>query len=126
MLAALRRQEIDQRAIAADNPRLRASPGAHPFLAKRQNAGPRRIGCIVTLNHPLDEWRSRSYCAPAKCRPRKSATDMSSVNVRQRRVKLGLRTRLRRAAGQRSAFEGPSLSFDRLQREAALRAAGHG
>ncbi len=117
MLSALRRQEIDQGAVAADNPRLRASSGAHPFLAKRQDTRPRRIGRVVTLNHALDRLSQPVVFATAEM-PSEEFGDRHVLRQGlQRRMKLGRVGVFRRAAGQRSAFSGPSLSFDRLHRE---------
>jgi hypothetical protein len=54
VVAALRRQKIDESAVAAGNASLRTPPATHPFVAKRHDAGPLRVGRIVALDHTLD------------------------------------------------------------------------
>ena len=118
MFSAACRKKIDKRAIAADNPGLRASSGAHPFLAKRQDTGPRRIGGIVTLNHSLDEAAQPIILRTCEI-PSKEIGDGHVVcQCRQRRVQIAFVRVPQMAARQRSTFKGPALSCDRLQREA--------
>src|SRR6266540_2354667 len=52
--AALRYEKLDERAISPRDPPLPTESVAHPFVAQCKGAGAVRVGCVITLDHPLD------------------------------------------------------------------------
>jgi hypothetical protein len=54
MVATPRSQKFDEGTVATGDASLRTPSAIHPFVAKRQGAGPLRIGRVVALDHPLD------------------------------------------------------------------------
>ena len=54
VLAALRGQKINKGAVAAGDARLRSPSAIHPFVAKRQRAGPLGVGRVVAFDHALN------------------------------------------------------------------------
>ena len=91
MAAALRRQKIDQRAIAAGDARPGCG-GRRPSIRRAAPACWRARDRRRRSPRPCARWprRIRSYSGPAKCRRRNSATVRSSFSCLQRLVQLGL------------------------------------
>src|ERR1700736_3540511 len=56
MVAALHCQKFDEGAIAADYAGLRIPSAIHPFFPKRQDAGPLRVGRVVS--RPSARWNA--------------------------------------------------------------------
>jgi hypothetical protein len=54
VVATPRSQKFDESTAATGDARLRTPSAIHPFVAKRQGAGPLRVGRVVALDHPLD------------------------------------------------------------------------
>src|SRR6202023_194199 len=47
-------QKFEEGTIATGDASLFAPSAIHPLVAKRQGAGPLRVGRVVALDHPLD------------------------------------------------------------------------
>ena len=60
VVAALRCEKFDEGAVATDDAPLRMMSANHPFVAKRQGAGPLRIRRVVAFGHPLDGTPQRT------------------------------------------------------------------
>ncbi|MGY4414209.1 hypothetical protein ACVWW4_005945 [Bradyrhizobium sp. LB7.1] len=113
--AALRRQEVNQRTIAAIDARLRRVPAVHPLLAQRQRGGALGVGRVVAFDHSLDRMAQPRVIIPGKMPAQEFGDGEIVPQVSQHGLQLSLMRIVAILTHDVCAVKAPPLAFDLLK-----------